>query len=557
MKYTGQIAEINPFAKFFLNFIPKSWRDTQQQISDNSQGQTQEELEHKTSDNYDSYADLHIMDFDFEQYFSNKKSRVHKYREMALSPEVSDALDNICDEAIVKKDNAIAVLNFENDDMNDLVKKRIRATFDYLHDKVYKLNRNGWNLFYKWLVDGELYLELIMNSKKDNIIGFKVLPPYTMFPIREGDEITGYVQKQVSNKGTVGDEIKQFARNQIVHVKYFRIGKDEYDVRGYLEASIKPYNMLRSLEDSILVYRLVRAPERRIWNIDVGRMPKGKAEAYIKGMIQRYKKKVKYNSETGDVDSTANLQSISEDYWFARSDEGKGTSVDTLDGGMNLGELTDVDYFLRKLYKTLKLPRSRWEDPSASTYSGGKMGEISREEVKFASYVNRLQNIFVEVLMNPFMTLLAMRGFDEKYIDRDLYEVFFHKSNLFAEYRKYDLLETKLAILGTASSFIMTPENYKEPDKFFDKDFVLKDMFLFSDEEYEKNQQLFEAKLKEAAQGMDATPPDVTQDVDGDGEPVETPLQRAQSNAEQTEAYVRRGENVISESWRTFINNGI
>ncbi|HON83947.1 MAG TPA: portal protein, partial [Caldisericia bacterium] len=186
-----------------------------------------------------------------------------------------------------------------------------------------------------------------------------------------------------------------------------------------------------------------RAPERRVWNIAVGRMPKGKAEEYIKGMIQRYKKRIIYDPETGAMNSTQNIQALTEDFWFAKNESGEGTTVETIGGGMNLGELEDVNYFLKKLYKILKLPRSRWDDSAGVNYSSGKSGDILREELKFTRFVERLQKRFSYIIMSSFMTLLKIKGIDEKYIDEGMFNIKFNSSNLFKEYKEMEINESR------------------------------------------------------------------------------------------------------------------
>ena len=173
------------------------------------------------------------------------------------------------------------------------------------------------------------------------------------------------------------------------------------DVRGYLESVIRIYNQLKSLEDSLIVYRLVRAPERRVWNIEVSRLPHQKAEEYIKGLIHKYKRKHTYNPADGSVDSSRNVQSLAEDFWFAKR-EGQGTNVETLASGMNLGELDDVKYFLAKMYKALQIPKTRWSpDLQPSNYSTGR--ELDREELKFTFFINSMQKQFKKVIKDCFM----------------------------------------------------------------------------------------------------------------------------------------------------------
>jgi hypothetical protein len=227
----------------------------------------------------------------------------------------------------------------------------------------------------------------------------------------------------------------------------------------------------------------------------VGKMPKGKAEEHIKQLIEKYKKKNIYDPATGAINSSLNIQSLTEDYWFAKNDEGKGTEVSQFTGGTQLGELNDVNYFLQKLYKTLKLPKSRWEAPEANTYSSGRSGEITREEVKFSRFVERLQRRFKSVIMDPFITLLKMRGIDEQWLDKKYLNIEFTKSNLFKEYKEIELLDQRFGLLGSASSYMMMPGN--EGNALFSKEFVLRKYFAITDSDWKENEKLMAKEKKE------------------------------------------------------------
>ncbi len=499
MEFKLSRIKFNPFAKFFSNAKPKIEVEKEAQIEKNSQGKTQEEINKSEYQNNLGVMNPGVIfsDVEFTEYFKSKLLRIAKYREMSIYPEVSDGIDNVCDDAIVFDENG-DILSLDIDDsikMPKVIESKIRNAWDYIVDEVFKFDENGWRLFKDWLIEAELYIEIILDKTKKNVIGLKKLPAFTMYPMYEGTKIVGY--KQCVNKGKEDEQDVFFSAEQIIYVNYGLFGKDLTDVRGYLEAAIRPYNQLVSLEDSTVVYKLVRAPQRKVWNVDVGKMPTGKAREFINKMIQQYKKKSIYDSTTGKVDITQNIQSMSEDYWFAKNSEGKGTSVDTIGGDMDLGPLNELDYFLKKLYKVLKLPKSRWDTERDNVYTGGRIGEISREEVKFANFISRLQGRFKYVLLQPFLLLLKLRGIDERYINDRIYNVLFNKSNMFAEYRHLELLQSKFDILGNAVEYIVTDENEFGPDGIYAKEYVLRNMLNMSDQEMEANEKFIKKEKAE------------------------------------------------------------
>lgn len=524
----------NPFARFFDKLRPKPEVERDEQATKNSVGYTQEELDSITyHSRLASFDNVIMKEIDFQQLFKSKRERVAKYREMAGSSEISDAIDNITDEAMtITNDKNMASLVID-EKVPRAVQKRAQLAFDYILNDLFKLRKCGWELFEKWLVEGELFIELILNDKMDNIIDFKVLPAFTMFPIYKNNKIIGYTQ--IVEKNEHGFHLQEterenptFKPNQIIYISYGKTGKNKLDVRGYLEPAIRPFNQLRSLEDSLIVYRIARAPERKIWNIDVGMMPKGKAEEYIKQMIHRYKKKQVYDPSTGKVDITANMQNMLEDYWFARQNDGKGTTVDTIQGAMNLGELDDVNLFMRKLYKVLKLPRTRWDSDTTYAYSAGRIGEISREEIRFASFVTRLQQKFEKLITQPFMLKLKLMGIDEKWLDENFYTIELAKNNLVAEYKRIELLEIKLGILSTASSYIVTPERVNEADALFAKEYVMKHFYDMPQEDYDLNAELIKKELSTSGASMPGSEDNKTGDNN-------SPLDRAKAISDNPE----------------------
>ncbi|GAF82463.1 unnamed protein product, partial [marine sediment metagenome] len=353
---------------------------------------------------YDGSAggNIYVAPIHFHQIFAEKVEKIKKYREMERYPEISEAIDMVCDDTIVT-DAKGKIINLSfNKELPRRTEKQLKKEFDYVVNVVLKSKENMWDYFRKFLVEGEQFLELVMDGKKKKIIGVKPLASFSTFPLFKGDKIVGYMQRNLE------DETKDimYPKNQVSYVHWGKFGNDKADIRGYLDPAIVTYNQLKALEDAVVVYRLVRAPERRVWNIEVGRMPKGKAEEYIKGLIHKHKKQINYNPTTGAVDSSKNIQSMTEDFYFAKN-EGQGTTVDQLAGGQTLGEMEDVKYFMKKLYKVLKLPKNRFEDAS-SVYNNGM--SLEREEVRFGKFIDRVQQRYKKHVLDVFIQHIKLLG---------------------------------------------------------------------------------------------------------------------------------------------------
>ena len=387
----------------------------------------------------------------FSQFFETKKGRIGKYREMAAYPEISIALDNVVDEAVNKNSkgdsfafNLNKTLDLKKHEIRDLTK-----TFNHCVNNILDFNENGWELFWKFIVDGELYLEVVLNKEKNNIVGVKPLSSWNMTPIYVDGIIVKYAQ-------ALDDETIFFERNQLIYINFGKYGINKQDVRSYLDPSIKIYNQLRTLEDAVVIYRLVRAPERRVWNVEVGNAPTGKAEEIVKQTMHRYKKNLNLDSETGLIDSSQKFQALTEDFWFARRD-GQGSTVDTIQGGQQLGELEDVIYFLKKLYKSLKIPRSRWQEDSGKQYTNTK--DIEQDDLNFIKFVERIQTKFCGALYQLFILQLQVTGQDKKLYTPDRYDIKMEMSNHFRQYRDLELITQKLDLINTYQELILSKAN--------------------------------------------------------------------------------------------------
>ena len=502
MGFLDGFNRLNPFAKDFNN-NQKFEDDILDQIERNSVGMSDaeyelQELGMNPPKPGPGYGDVVNNSITFNDIFNSKRQRIAKYREMSYYPEIQEALDIICDESIVKDvEGNVSVLDISKE-LPVAVETKLRKEYDHISNTVFKSKDNQlYDLFNKWLVEGELFVEYILNDKKNGIIGYKTLPAFTTYPVYgQTGTVRGYIQVIKGENGR--EERVPLQSNQVSYVHWGKYGRDLLDVRGYLESSVRTYNQLKNLEDSLIVYRLVRAPERRVWNIEVGRVPTGKAEQYIRKVIHKYKKSIGYNTTDGSIDSQRNIHSLSEDFWFAKRD-GQGTNVDVLQSGMNLGELDDVRYFLTKMYKTLKIPKTRWDSSiTPTTYSNGR--DIEREELKFTLFISRMQNRFKKVLKEAFLQHIKFKyGKDPKMAkhikNTNIFDIKFNAANFFKEYKDLEMLESRLNILSTAVSFVASVD---EPANPFSMEFIMRNerYFNMSDEDWEANKKLREAELK-------------------------------------------------------------
>ena len=523
MSLLDKIFFFNSRAKFFKSSRPEEERSDNEQ-RENSVGISQEQADIYNRVDYEFLSNQNSamtqIGVSFEQLFASKHGRIQKYKEMSLYPEINDGLDKVVNDAIVEdKDGEIVKLDIVKE-FPEHIQEEIRKIWDYLLNDVFAFNSRGWEMFRMWLIEAELYVELILNDEGNNIIGIKILPTHTMIPVYDENKIGGFMQTKIGNPQSQDVRQQQqssimFDKNQVAYVNFGLYGANKLDVRGYLESAIRVYNQIKNLEDAWVVYKLVRAPLRRIWNIAIGRMSKTKAEEYLKSLIQRYKKKIIYNADTGEIDSTANIQSLTEDFWFTRNEAGEGTNVENLETNTSLGTMDELNYFLKKLFISLKLPQSRYND-SNSIYSSGKSGEILREELQFSNFVTRLQNSFKYILINPFITLLRLRGIDERYINEDFYKVKFTSSNLFKQLKELELVESRMGVLGQISQYIY--DKNTNPQGLFAKEFALRKFFMMDDKDYQDNEDM---KKKQELQTKSTTP-DMNAGMGGFGSPTET-----------------------------------
>lgn len=527
--------DYNPFSQSFLKARNSIDVEREVQIIKNSQGKSSEELmladasqniNHNYGVGYSPGADFSNSPAAFKAVFSSKVNKIATYREMSNFPEIIDALNIISDEAITKDDSGKYVKLKINRDLPTREQKHILKTFDYIVEQVLKFDDYGWKYFRTWLIDSELFLEKIMNDDKNKLIGVKILPSQSTYPVYEGSVIKKFIQNARKDRNTSKDI--SFEANQVCYLHWDDYGTSLLDVRGYLEPAIRTWNQYRNLQDALIIYRLVRAPERRLWNVEAGRLPPGKSEEYLKQLIARYRKNYTWNSETGTVDSTKLFQALTEDYWFIKR-EGQGTTVDTLQSSMNLGDLEDVNLFLRSLYKSLQIPKSRWEDTLNSVTSNTAPGEITREEVRFSKMVNRFRNRFKKIFLDLLCTQLTLSNqIDKKYTREHIFDIEFCDENVFAEQKKLLNQKSQLEVMALARDFVASKDN---PNGVYSKRYFSIEFAGLTAEEYQNMRNEIKAELEEDSD----TTGDNTGETPPENPPEEetTPVSQTMNTANQ------------------------
>lgn len=408
---------------------------------------------------------------DLEGAAKNEGELVTKYREMVMHAEVEAAVDDIVNESIVSEVEETVSIDLDNvENLPDPVKKAISSEFKNIL-RLLDFNHQGYDVFKRWYVDGRLYYHAIIdkNKPKDGIQELRYIDPRKIKKVKEtkrkkisnnyaaSDVVVGeneyfiYNEKGWGGRPTAGPASStattglKIAKDSIIYCTSGLLDKTNSLVISYLHKAIKPLNQLRALEDATIIYRISRAPERRIFYIDVGNLPKMKAEQYLRDMMVRYKNKVVYDASTGEIRDDRKFMTMLEDFWLPRREGNRGTQIDTLPGGQNLGEMTDVEYFQKVLYKSLNVPVSRIE-PDYS-FNMGRATEISRDEIKFSKFVDRLRtrfnHLFIKSLEKQLILKQVITLEEWKQISADI-KFTYAKDNYFAELKDIEIMNDKV-----------------------------------------------------------------------------------------------------------------
>ena len=419
----------------------------------------------------------------------NEADMIRRYRDVAQQPECDAAIEDIINEAIVS-DSSSAPVDLVTDDLDqpDNIKKIIREEFKNVVELL-QFNHYAHEIFRRWYVDGRLFYHMIIDDKspKKGLLEVRPIDPTKIRKVKEiekekdpktGAEIVTKVDEYYlyqdtalikSNKGV------KISKDAIQYTSSGLLDPSRTKVLSYLQKSIKPVNQLRMMEDSLVIYRMSRAPERRIFYIDVGNLPKGKAEEYLKNIMNNYRNKLVYDANTGEIKDDRKNMSMLEDFWLPRREGGRGTEITTLPGGENLGQIDDIIYFQKKLYKSLNVPVNRLDQESQ--FSLGRSTEISRDEVKFQKFINRLRKKFSWLLLDLLKMQLILKGIITESDWSEIKEqivVDYIKDSHFSELKDAEIMRERIGMLTELDQYV---------GQYFSMEWVRKNILMQSDED--------------------------------------------------------------------------
>jgi len=469
---------------------------------------------------YGSYVDI-------EGVYKNENDLIRRYRSMALYPECDGAIEDIVNEAIVSDTNDSPIsIDLQNLNASDGIKKIVREEFKYILELL-DFDKKAHEIFRDWYIDGRLYYNKVIDQKKpENGIqelryidsskmryvrqikkspkdalsnlervagGGRDNPQNYNFPELEeyfiytpGNSQSGAIANSFTGGSSKGIKM---TRDSVTYCTSGLVDRNKGTTLSWLHKSIKPLNQLMMIEDALVIYRLSRAPERRIFYIDVGNLPKVKAEQYLRDVMMRYRNKLVYDANTGEIRDDKKHMSMMEDFWLPRREGGRGTEISTLPGGQNLGEITDINYFQKKLYRALNVPETRLQGDSG--FSLGRSSEILRDEIKFSKFVGRMRKRFSSMFNDMLKTQLLLKNVvtpqDWEYMSDHIQYDFLY-DNHFAELKDAELLESRINQATLVEPFI---------GKYYSQDYVRRNVLRQTDAEIKEQDQLIKEEIKD------------------------------------------------------------
>jgi hypothetical protein len=495
---------------------------------------------------------------DIEGVYKTEFELIRRYREMALHPECDSAIEDIVNETLVSDSNDSPVeINLDHLSASDGIKQKVRDEFKFILELL-DFQSKAHEIYRNWYIDGRLYYNKVIDIKKphEGIQELRYIDAIKMRYVRkqkknEKDRLSNintnnpmdyefpeleeyylYTPKNVYPTSTPssmgGDQGIKFTKDSITYCTSGLVDRNKGSTLSYLHKAIKSLNQLRMIEDSLVIYRLSRAPERRIFYIDVGNLPKVKAEQYLRDVMMRYRNKLVYDASTGEVRDDKKYMAMLEDFWLPRREGGRGTEISTLPGGQNLGEITDIEYFKKKLFKSLNVPISRIEGDGG--FNLGRSSEILRDEVKFSKFVGRLRKRFSAMFSDMLRTQLLLKNIitpEDWEVMREHIQYDFLYDNHFTELKETELQNERLALLGATEPYI---------GKYYSQDWVRRKVLRQTDEEIDEQDALIE---KEIADGVIPDPADMMLDPEGTGGMRPMPMPEEEPQPDVADAPLR------------------
>ena len=462
---------------------------------------------------YGTYVDL-------EGSVRNELELITRYREMSNHPECDQAITEIVDEAICHDDDGKVVdINLDNLKQPETIKKKITEEFTNILNML-NFSNLADDIFRRWYIDGRVYYHVIVNESnpKEGIQELRYIDPRKIRKVREvqkgrdpktgADIITSMAEYYIYNERGTTTQSFTAAANQglrispesVINVNSGMMDAKNTFVISYLHKAIKPLNQLRMIEDAVVIYRISRAPERRVFYIDVGNLPKGKAEQYLRDIMVKYRNKMVYDASTGELRDDRKHMSMLEDFWLPRREGGKGTEITTLPAGQNLGQMDDVQYFQKKLLQSMNVPYSRLEPQGGGMVGLGRSTEVTRDELKFQKFVTKIRNKFSQIFDHALKTQLVLKGVCtseewEEFREKIYYD--YKKDNNFAELRDAELLQNRLQTLGLIDPYV---------GRYYSQEWVRKNVLQQTEEDIKEIDKQIESEPEPQPLGPDGKP---------------------------------------------------
>lgn len=426
---------------------------------------------------------------DFSGSVRDENQLIMQYRSMSIYSEVDKAVDDIVNDAIVPGPNKKPVkINLDNVQLSEVIKNKIYTEFNNIIVML-DFNNRGYDIFRKWYIDSKLFyfIQIDPQNPQAGIVDLIPIDPIKIKKVRKIEKERKRLDPNVNVVLPVLKKIEEyylytdtdrdafiptaptgvkFSTDSICYVHSGIVDAATKRVVGYLQKAIRPLNMLRQIEDSVVIYRIARAPERRVFYVDVGNLPKAKAEQYVRDIMNRYRNRIIYDPSTGQIRDDRNFQSMLEDFWMPRREGGRGTEISTLDSGQNLGELSDVEYFQKKVWQALNVPLSRMI--SETGFNMGRATEITRDEVKFYKFIDRLRNRFSMLFINLLRTQLLLKGIvtEQEWMNLSQDIAFtYNRDSYFDELKEAEILRERIDVLATLDPFV---------GKYFSQEYIRK-----------------------------------------------------------------------------------